>query len=346
MWGAGAALGAGAVAFVRGLRPPPELAGAVPAYAALLAAMAWRGLARGGYSAPGAMLFLLSDAVLAHALFNGPVPYERLAGAVPAYAALLAAMAWRGLARGGYSAPGAMLFLLSDAVLAHALFNGPVPYERLAGAVPAYAALLAAMAWRGLARGGYSAPGAMLFLLSDAVLAHALFNGPVPYERLAGAVPAYAALLAAMAWRGLARGGYSAPGAMLFLLSDAVLAHALFNGPVPYERLAGAVPAYAALLAAMAWRGLARGGYSAPGAMLFLLSDAVLAHALFNGPVPYERLAGAVPAYAALLAAMAWRGLARGGYSAPGAMLFLLSDAVLAHALFNGPVPYERVSRH
>ncbi|RVE44997.1 hypothetical protein evm_010361 [Chilo suppressalis] len=63
---------------VRAGPAPPQLAGAVPAYAALLAAMAWRGLARGGYSAPGAMLFLLSDAVLAHALFDGPVPYERV----------------------------------------------------------------------------------------------------------------------------------------------------------------------------------------------------------------------------------------------------------------------------
>ncbi|KAJ0172441.1 hypothetical protein K1T71_011591 [Dendrolimus kikuchii] len=71
------ALYAATGAYLRLLAPPPALAALVPLYSALLATMAWRGVARGGAAAPGALLFLFSDAVLGYSLFGGPVPYKQ-----------------------------------------------------------------------------------------------------------------------------------------------------------------------------------------------------------------------------------------------------------------------------
>ncbi|CAG9782628.1 unnamed protein product [Diatraea saccharalis] len=73
----GAALAAATALFCCQLRPPAELRVAVPAYSVLLGGMAWRGAARGGTSAAGALLFLLSDAILSYSLFAGPVPYKQ-----------------------------------------------------------------------------------------------------------------------------------------------------------------------------------------------------------------------------------------------------------------------------
>ncbi|XP_022128989.2 lysoplasmalogenase [Pieris rapae] len=75
----GALLAYGATAlFLRALTPPPPLRALVPAYAALLATMAWRGAATPGPQRYGALLFLLSDAILGYGLFGGSVPYEKV----------------------------------------------------------------------------------------------------------------------------------------------------------------------------------------------------------------------------------------------------------------------------
>ncbi|XP_038218878.1 lysoplasmalogenase-like protein TMEM86A [Zerene cesonia] len=76
-WGGAAAYGAAAL-FLRALSPPGALRVAVPLYALLLATMAWRGAARPGRQRLGALLFLLSDAILAYSLFGGPVPYKQV----------------------------------------------------------------------------------------------------------------------------------------------------------------------------------------------------------------------------------------------------------------------------
>ncbi|XP_026497255.1 lysoplasmalogenase TMEM86B [Vanessa tameamea] len=76
-YGAALALFAGALAYVRAVPAPAPLRALVPAYALLLAAMAWRGSARAGYQRPGALLFLLSDAILGYGLFAEPVPYNQ-----------------------------------------------------------------------------------------------------------------------------------------------------------------------------------------------------------------------------------------------------------------------------
>ncbi|XP_063622734.1 lysoplasmalogenase TMEM86A isoform X1 [Cydia splendana] len=83
---AGLLLYAGAAAYCAAVTPPPALAVPVPLYAALLVSMAWRALrtlpentcAR-SYAAPaGALLFVLSDALLGYSLFGGPLPYRRV----------------------------------------------------------------------------------------------------------------------------------------------------------------------------------------------------------------------------------------------------------------------------
>ncbi|KAJ8728481.1 hypothetical protein PYW07_006177 [Mythimna separata] len=76
--GAGAALYGATLCFLASVAPPAGLRALVPAYALLLATMAWRGVARGGAAAPGALLFLLSDALLGYSLFGGPVPYQQV----------------------------------------------------------------------------------------------------------------------------------------------------------------------------------------------------------------------------------------------------------------------------
>ncbi|CAH0718863.1 unnamed protein product, partial [Brenthis ino] len=72
---AGATLYAGALLYVRAVPAPGELSVLVPAYALLLVTMAWRGAASAGYQRYGALLFLLSDAILGYSLFAGSVPY-------------------------------------------------------------------------------------------------------------------------------------------------------------------------------------------------------------------------------------------------------------------------------
>lgn len=76
--GLAAALYASTGAYLRLLAPPGALAFLVPVYSMLLATMAWRGVARGGAAAPGALLFLLSDAILGYSLFGGPVLYKQV----------------------------------------------------------------------------------------------------------------------------------------------------------------------------------------------------------------------------------------------------------------------------
>ncbi|XP_063538023.1 lysoplasmalogenase TMEM86A [Cydia strobilella] len=85
---AGLLLYAGAAAYCAAVTPPPALAVAVPLYAVLLVSMAWRALRTlplpentcpRSYAAPaGALLFVLSDALLGYSLFRGPLPYRRL----------------------------------------------------------------------------------------------------------------------------------------------------------------------------------------------------------------------------------------------------------------------------
>lgn len=57
---------------------------------------------------------------------------------------------------------------------------------------------------------------------------------------------------------------------------------------------------------------------------------------------PLGALRVLVPMYSFLLATMAWRGVSRGGVAASGALLFLISDAILGYSLFGGPVPYRQ----
>lgn len=95
--------------------------------------------------------------------------------------------------------------------------------------------------------------------------------------------------------------------------------------------------AHVAYLAALggrprAWR---RGALCAAAAALYVRSACGGARGL---------LAALLPLYAALLAAMAWRALARGGAAAAGGLLFLVSDAILGYSLFSGPVPHRQVS--
>lgn len=56
----------------------PAMAQPVVAYAMVLAAMLWRGLACGGSAGHGALLFTVSDAVLAWNSFVRPLPQGRL----------------------------------------------------------------------------------------------------------------------------------------------------------------------------------------------------------------------------------------------------------------------------
>lgn len=91
-WGAsrplvGALCYAGTGYFLTLLAPPAGgLRVLVPLYGLLLATMAWRAVAqalarprRGASAAAGALLFLLSDALLGYSLFGGTVPHRRVA---------------------------------------------------------------------------------------------------------------------------------------------------------------------------------------------------------------------------------------------------------------------------
>ncbi|XP_007955479.1 lysoplasmalogenase [Orycteropus afer afer] len=77
---------------------PPDMVLPVAAYAILLAAMLWRGLVRGGSAGLGALLFTVSDSVLAWDTFSQPLPNARLVVMTTYYAAqaLLALSAIRG----------------------------------------------------------------------------------------------------------------------------------------------------------------------------------------------------------------------------------------------------------
>lgn len=57
---------------------PPDLVLALTAYSLALATMLWRGLARGGSTGWGALLFTLSDTTLAWNAFAQPLPHARL----------------------------------------------------------------------------------------------------------------------------------------------------------------------------------------------------------------------------------------------------------------------------
>ncbi|KAG8520590.1 Lysoplasmalogenase [Galemys pyrenaicus] len=80
------------------LRLPPGMVLPLAGYGLLLAAMLWRGLARGGGAAWGALLFSLSDSILAWSTFVGPLPLDHLLvmGTYYAAQALLALSAAQG----------------------------------------------------------------------------------------------------------------------------------------------------------------------------------------------------------------------------------------------------------
>ncbi|KPI98309.1 Lysoplasmalogenase [Papilio xuthus] len=78
--GLGALAALAAALYVRTLRPAAlgPFAILVHVYAALLAAMAWRGAARPGPQRAGAVLFAISDALLGYSLFGGSLPYKNV----------------------------------------------------------------------------------------------------------------------------------------------------------------------------------------------------------------------------------------------------------------------------
>ncbi|XP_014586309.1 lysoplasmalogenase TMEM86B [Equus caballus] len=76
----------------------PDMLLPLTAYVLVLAAMLWRGLARGGSAGWGSLLFTLSDALLAWDTFAQPLPYARLAVMATYYSAqvLIALSGFRG----------------------------------------------------------------------------------------------------------------------------------------------------------------------------------------------------------------------------------------------------------
>lgn len=68
---------------------PPDMAPALVTYSLVLASMLWRGLARGGSARWGALLFTLSDSVLAWDAFAQSLPHARLMVMTTYYAAQL-----------------------------------------------------------------------------------------------------------------------------------------------------------------------------------------------------------------------------------------------------------------
>ncbi|XP_075981964.1 lysoplasmalogenase TMEM86A [Anticarsia gemmatalis] len=129
------------------------------------------------------------------------------------------------------------------------------------------------------------------------------------------------------------KGGYArrvAAGLALSALGDALLVW-------PQHFVAGMAAFGAAHVAYLAAFGFRRRA-AATAAALYLATAAFLR--LLSPPGPLRAL---VPGYALLLATMAWRGAARGRKAAAGALLFLVSDAILGYSLFGGPVPYKQV---
>ncbi|XP_047567094.1 lysoplasmalogenase isoform X2 [Lutra lutra] len=71
------------------LHLPASMVPALAAYSLVLASMLWRGLASGGSVLGGALLFTLSDMVLAWDTFIQPLPHARLVVMITYYAAQL-----------------------------------------------------------------------------------------------------------------------------------------------------------------------------------------------------------------------------------------------------------------
>ncbi|XP_008063277.1 lysoplasmalogenase [Carlito syrichta] len=71
------------------LQLPPDMIPPVTAYGLVLTAVLWRGLARGGSTAWGTVLFVLSDGVLAWDAFAQSLPHARLVIMATYYAAQL-----------------------------------------------------------------------------------------------------------------------------------------------------------------------------------------------------------------------------------------------------------------
>ncbi|XP_039100033.1 lysoplasmalogenase isoform X1 [Hyaena hyaena] len=71
------------------LHLPPDMAPVLVTYSLVLASMLWRGLARGGSARWGALLFTLSDSVLAWDAFAQSLPHARLVVMTTYYAAQL-----------------------------------------------------------------------------------------------------------------------------------------------------------------------------------------------------------------------------------------------------------------
>ncbi|KAM5209085.1 lysoplasmalogenase TMEM86B isoform 1-T1 [Hipposideros larvatus] len=69
------------------LHLPPDMVLPLTAYTLALATMLWRGLARGGSACWGALLFTISDTVLAFNTFIRPLPHARLVVMATYYAA-------------------------------------------------------------------------------------------------------------------------------------------------------------------------------------------------------------------------------------------------------------------
>lgn len=65
----------------------PDMVLPLTAYILVLATMLWRGLARGGSACWGALLFTISDTVLACNTFIHPLPHSRLVVMTTYYAA-------------------------------------------------------------------------------------------------------------------------------------------------------------------------------------------------------------------------------------------------------------------
>lgn len=79
------------------------------------------------------------------------------------------------------------------------------------------------------------------------------------------------------------------PGLLLPLLLVSVLYFRLLHPHIP-PQVVWPLLAYSVVLVAMLWRGLARGGSAHWGALLFVLSDSVLAWNTFTYRVPHGHL--------------------------------------------------------
>ncbi|XP_029780605.1 lysoplasmalogenase isoform X1 [Suricata suricatta] len=90
------------------------------------------------------------------------------------------------------------------------------------------------------------------------------------------------------------------PGLLLPIALASLLQHGLLLPHLP-PGMALPLVTYSLVLAAMLWRGLARGGGARWGALLFALSDSVLAWDAFAQPLPHARLVVMTTYYAAQL---------------------------------------------